>query len=388
MLLSWLNMTMMMVMNKKDFIQKLIFTVLFLLLIINPLKGRNYYIYVTAESQDEVHVVKFDGKKAVVIKDIPVGVWPLEIEGPHGLTISPDGKYWYLSLAHGFPFGHVYKYETGSDKMVDRVELGLFPATMQISAATGLLYVVNFNLHGEHEPSTVSIVDPEEMIEIKRVETGVMPHGSRLTNDGLKQYSVAMMSGMLYEIDVLQFDISRTLFTGRNKQTNMQHSMGSMDHNKPMKKHTKHKMPKEKPTWVYPHPADTHVYVVNNGIDNVVEIDLRKWAITRQFKTDKGPYNCEVSQNGKYLVVTYKSAAKTGIWDLNTGQELVRLKNTRRVTHGVVISPDSRYAFVSVEGIRGEPGSVDVFDLKKLTLVDHAEVGKQAGGIAFWKMVD
>ena len=357
-------------------------------MIINPLKGRNYYIYVTAESQDEVHVVKFDGKKAVVIKDIPVGVWPLEIEGPHGLTISPDGKYWYLSLAHGFPFGHVYKYETGSDKMVDRVELGLFPATMQISAATGLLYVVNFNLHGEHEPSTVSIVDPEEMIEIKRVETGVMPHGSRLTNDGLKQYSVAMMSGILYEIDVLQFDISRTLFTGRNKQTNIQHSMNSLDHNNPMKKHAMHKMPKEKPTWVYPHPADTHVYVVNNGIDNVVEIDLRKWAITRQFKTDKGPYNCEVSQDGKYLVVTYKSAAKTGIWDLNTGQELVRLKNTRRVTHGVVISPDSRYAFVSVEGIRGEPGSVDVFDLENLTLVDHAEVGKQAGGIAFWKMVD
>ena len=381
-------MTMMKRINKIDFIKKLIFIVLFLLLIINPLIGRDYYIYVTAESQDEVHVVKFDGKKVVVIKDIPVGVWPLEIEGPHGLTISPDGKYWYLSLAHGFPFGHVYKYETGSDKMVDRVELGLFPATMQISAATGLLYVVNFNLHGEHEPSTVSIVDPEEMIEIKRVETGVMPHGSRLTNDGLKQYSVAMMSGMLYEIDVLQFDISRTLFTGRNKPTNMQHSMNSMGHNKPMKKHAMHKMPKEKPTWVYPHPADTHVYVVNNGIDNVVEIDLRKWAITRQFKTDKGPYNCEVSQDGKYLVVTYKSAAKTGIWDLNTGLELVRLKNTRKVTHGVVISPDSRYAFVSVEGIRGEPGSVDVFDLENLTLVDYAEVGKQAGGIAFWKMED
>ena len=114
-------MTMMKRMNKIDFIQKLIFIVLFLLLIINPLIGRDYYIYVTAESQDEVHVVKFDGKKVVVIKDIPVGVWPLEIEGPHGLTISPDGKYWYLSLAHGFPFGHVYKYETGSDKMVDRV---------------------------------------------------------------------------------------------------------------------------------------------------------------------------------------------------------------------------------------------------------------------------
>ena len=79
-------MTMMKRMNKIDFIQKLIFTVLFLLLIINPLIGRDYYIYVTAESQDEVHVVKFDGKKVVVIKDIPVGVWPLEIEGPHHIT--------------------------------------------------------------------------------------------------------------------------------------------------------------------------------------------------------------------------------------------------------------------------------------------------------------
>ena len=382
---SWLNTTMIKTMNKSNYMQQLIITALFFLLTISPVTGRNYYIYVTAESQDEVHVVKFDGEKAAVIKDIPVGVWPLEIEGPHGLTISPDGKYWYLSLAHGFPFGHVYKYETGSDKMVDRVELGLFPATMQISTATGLLYVVNFNLHGEHEPSTISIVDPEEMIEVKRVETGVMPHGSRLTNDGLKQYSVAMMSGTLFELDVLQFKISRTLFTGRNKQMAMQ---GSMDHNKSMKKQTMHKMPKDKPTWVYPHPADTHVYVVNNGTDNVVEIDLSKWAITRQFKTDRGPYNCEVSQDGKYLVVTYKSAGKTGIWDLNTGQELVRLKNTRRVTHGVVISPDSRYAFVSVEGVRGEPGSVDIFDLGNLTLVDHAEVGKQAGGIAFWKMED
>ena len=355
---------------------------LFLKIFLNTLQGKEYYLYVTSESQDEVHLIMFDGEKGKVIKDIPVGVWPLEIEGPHGITISPDGKYWYLSLAHGFPYGHVYKYETGTDKLIDRVELGLFPATMQISNATGLLYVVNFNLHGEHEPSTISIVDTEEMIEVNRIETGVMPHGSRITNDGLKQYSVAMMSGTLYELDVLKFEISRTLFTGVKKHRHMNHSMGSMNH-KSMKTH---KMPMEKPTWVYPHPNDQYVYIVNNGADNVVEVDLNKWTITRKFNTDKGPYNCEVSPNGKYLVVTYKSAAKTGIWELKSGIELVRLKNTRRVAHGIVISPDNRYAFVSVEGVGGEPGSVDIIDLDKLDLIDHVEVGKQAGGIAFWKM--
>ena len=149
--------------------------VIFLLtvLLITPSLSRDYYIYATAESEDEVALVRFDGKKIHVEKRIPVGVWPIEIEGPHGINVSPNGDFWYLSMAHGIPFGHLYKYKTGSDELVDRVELGLFPATLQISPATGLLYVVNFNLHGGHdEVSTVSIVDPEEMIEIDRVETG------------------------------------------------------------------------------------------------------------------------------------------------------------------------------------------------------------------------
>ena len=40
-------------------------------------------------------------------------------------------------------------------------------------------------------------------------------------------------------------------------------------------------------------------------------------------------------------------ADKTAIWDLASGQDLAVIKNTRKVSHGVVISPDSRYVFVS-----------------------------------------
>ena len=175
--------------NMKKIFQFIISTIF----ILSTLIGGDYYIYCTAESEDEVALIRFDGKVAHVEKRIPVGVWPVEIEGPHGITVSPDGNYWYLSMAHGLPYGHLYKYKTGTDEMVDRVELGLFPATMGISNATGLLYIVNFNLHGGHsEASDVSIVDPEEMIEIDRVETGIMPHGSRLLNNGLMHYSVAM----------------------------------------------------------------------------------------------------------------------------------------------------------------------------------------------------
>jgi|TARA_B110000438_G_C15760188_1_gene626939 DNA-binding beta-propeller fold protein YncE len=374
--------------------------------------AKDYYIYCATESEDEVALIRFDGKKAYVEKRIPVGVWPVEIEGPHGITVSPDGDYWYLSMAHGNPFGHLYKYKTGSDELVDRVELGLFPATMEISKATGLLYIVNFNLHGGHtEASTVSIVDPDEMIEIERVETGIMPHGSRLLNNGLKHYSVAMMSGTLYEIDAMSMEVTRTMITSPPKMNSHSgHNMKKMDHsnmdhgnmkmgkNKKMSNKDKmgiaamgkmamnHDMPPEKPTWVTPHPKDNLIYVVNNGTDNVVEIDVKKWEVVRTFKTDKAPYNCEVSQDGRHLVVTYKGAAKTGVWDLKTGKEIAKFNNTRKVTHGVVISPDNRYAFVSVEGVGKEPGSVEIFDLKELKPVTVAEIGKQAGGIAFWKM--
>ena len=326
--------------------------------------SRAYYVYVTAESEDEVAVVRFDGDRAETIKRIPVGVRATEIEGPHGITISPDGRYWYLSMAHGIPFGRVYKFTTGQDRLVGEVQLGLFPATMQISPSTGLLFVVNFNLHGDPVPSSVSVVDAQTMTEVARIMTGPMPHGSRLSRDGLRHYSVAMMSGELFEIDGLGFNVRRRLFVGKDKRTGK---------------------PKPKPTWVQPHPDGRRIYVACNGSNEVVEVELDGWETRRRFPTAAGPYNLDITPDGGRLVVTYKSAGSTGFWDLKTGQELARVPNSRLVPHGIAITPDGRYAFVSVEGKGGQPGAVDVFDLNSLKRVATAEVGRQAGGIALWK---
>lgn len=366
------------------------------------LKAQDYYVYVAAESEDEVSLVKFDGKEARSVLDIPVGVWPAEIEGPHGLTVSPDGKYWFLTLAHGNPFGTIYKFSTETNQIVGQTTLGLFPATMQISTATGLLYCVNFNLHGDMVPSTVSVVDPETMTELKRITTGAMPHGSRISPDGMKHYSVAMMSGELFEIDALNLEVSRVLELdeavkdySKMDHGNMDHGKmdhGNMDHSKMDHSKMDHgqmsgmKHSKVKPTWVIPHPRENKVYVAGNGADEVLEVDLDLWQVTNRFATGKGPYNVEVSPDGQKMVVTYKSEGATGVWDLKTGEELAKIPNTRKVSHGIAITPDSRYAFVSVEGIGGEPGAVDVLDLQTLTKVASADIGKQAGGIAFWKV--
>lgn len=335
--------------------------------------AKDYHVYVAAESADQVYLVRFDGERAEAAQRIPVGRWPTEIEGPHGLTVDPSGEHWYLSMAHGMPYGTLYKYTTGDNRLVGEVELGLFPATMEISTDTGLLYCVNFDLHGDMSPSTVSIVDPVEMVEVARTKTGPMPHGSRLSPDGTRHYSCSMMADELYEIDAGTFEVTRRLY--------LDDGTGGLAR----KTSEGHHEAVTKPTWVDPHPGGERVYVCLNGSHQVVEVDLEEWRIERRFPTGKAPYNCAVSPDGALLAVTYKGGQTLGVWDLEEGTEAARLPSSRRVTHGVVISPDGRYAFVSSEGIGAEAGTVDVFDLERLELVATAEIGLQAGGIAFWK---
>ena len=358
--------------------RKVIF--LFFLFTSNILFAQDYFVYVAAESDDVVSLIKFDGKNAQEIEEIEVGVMPTEIEGPHGITVDPNGKYWYLSLAHGNPFGSLIKYSTQTNKPVGITKLGLFPASMQISTITGLLYCVNFNLHGDMVPSSVSVVDPESMVEIKQIKTGSMPHGSRISSDGLFQYSVAMMSGELFEIDAISLEVSRILDLEKKMDHNhtMHHSMksASMVHSN------------VKPTWVIPHPTNKFLYIAGNGSDEIIEVDLKKWVVSDRIKTGKGPYNVEISPNGKYLIATLKGEGSTAIWNLDDKKLLKVIKNTTTVSHGIAISPDNKFAFISLEGVGGEPGVVDVISLEEFKLVSFVKVGKQAGGIAFWKISD
>ena len=353
-----------------------IFLSVFISFTINDLVAQNYYLYVASESDDTVSLLKFDGKEINEEKRIDVGFYPTEIEGPHGITVDPNGKFWYLTLAHGNPYGKIIKYSTKDNIAIDQTTLGLFPASMQVSKITGFIYCVNFNLHGDMKPSSVSVIDAETMTEITKIKTGSMPHGSRISKDGLKQYSVAMMSGELFEIDALSLNVSRKLDLENHPL---------MDHSKVDTSDNKMKHSSVKPTWVIPHPSESLAYVAGNGSNEIIEINLNKWEITKRIKIEKNPYNVEISPNGNFMVATLKGNGKTAIWDLSTGNLIKLIKNSTSVPHGVAISSDSKYAFVSVEGKGGEPGIVDVIDLNKLLLIDKVEVGKQAGGIVFWK---
>lgn len=338
----------------------------------------NYWAYVANESSDIVSLVRFDGREVVEEKAIPVGFHPADLDGAHGITISPTGSHWYVSIAHGQPYGQIWQMETGTDQFVDSALVGLFPATMSLTPDGATLFVVNFNLHGDHVPSSVSVVFAPVMEEITQIETCIMPHGSRVSSDGKRHYSTCMMSDQLVESSVVDMRVERrmVLTGGKEQVIPADRSSASMD------------MASGeicKPTWVLLSPDDTHIYVPCNGRGDVLEIDAESMEVLRRFPTGAGPYNADITPDGGTLIVTLKGSQAVAIFDLETGQE-TRIKTTQPLTHGVSITPDGRFAFVSNESVGATRGTVDVIEIAARQIVASTELHYQPGGVAVWKM--
>jgi DNA-binding beta-propeller fold protein YncE len=284
------------------------------------------------------------------------------------------------------------KYAAKNDAVVGKARLGLFPATMDASPDGNFLYVVNFNLHGDMVPSSVSVVAADEMIEVKRIPTCTMPHGSRFNPQGTRHYSACMMDDTLVEIDTSTFKVSRHFLLTKGKE------MGLQGTPRPMaKEHTAHdagghglEPPKPgdvscSPTWAQPSSDGSAIYVACNKSSEIVEVAAATWKVTRRLQAGPGVYNLAVTKDHR-LIATNKRDPSVSVFDLKTGRELARIPTRRKVVHGAVVSPDDRYAFISVEGIGSEPGTVEIIDLETLKVVATVDVAEQAAGIDFWKM--
>ncbi len=365
--------------------------------------GTEYLVFAVSESADQVALLRFDGHTLRVDHTHKTGSMPSRLNGPHGIAVSPDGRYYYVSVAHGTPWGSLWKYTTVGDTLLGTVDLGMFPATVQVTPDGLFAFVVNFNLYGDMVPSSVSVVSTADMLEVARTPTCVMPHGSRINPRGTRQYSVCMMSDLLVELDVATFGVIKRFALSAAADTTVPETralptmaLPTMAHGEmpgtPGTQGTVEMPPPTahhvicSPTWAQPGVDGRRVYVACNKSSEILEVDLPSWTINRRFPAGDGVYNLAVTPDGRRLLATNKRGRSLSVFDLATGAEAARIPTTRGVVHGVVASPDGRYAFVTEEGVGGEPGTVEVFDLTTLRSVAAVDVGQQAAGIDFWKV--
>lgn len=355
-----------------------------------PADTNGYLVLVGSEATDEIALIRFTPSGGEVVRRHMVGINPVEPDGPHGMGVSPDGKSYFVSTAHGLPFGELSKF-SAEGGFVARTTLGLFPATLQVSPDGRWVYVVNANFHGDMVPSSVSVVAADEMVEVARIDTCTMPHGSRFNAAGTRHYSACMMDEQLVEIDATRLEVARrfvltkgnehAMAAGKLETGNGKQDSAAADHSGHGLAAPPAGSAKCTPTWAVPSPDGGTVYVACNAANDIVEIDVESWAMRRRIPAGEGVYNLAVTHDGSRIVATNKRGQSVSVFDAASGRELARIATIRRVVHGVVISHDDRYAFISVEGYGSEPGTVEMIDLKSLQRVASVDVGQMAGGI-------
>jgi DNA-binding beta-propeller fold protein YncE len=342
-----------------------------------PAPERDYLVLVAAEAVDEISLVRFGPAGAHIEHQHRIGLNRVDPDGPHGVAVAPDGRHYYVTTGHGTPHGHLWKYRTEDHTVAGRVELGLFPASLQVSPDGHYAYVVNFNLHGDMVPSSVSVVSTAQMVEIARLQTCTMPHGSRTNPEGTRHYSACMMDDVLVEIDTGELEVVRHFVLTAGGEHGLRGAPAGHGG------HANAAGGQCSPTWAATSPDGRRVYVACNAANDIVEIDAEAWTLLRRIPAGDGVYNLAVTGDGRLLVATNKRGNSVSVFEIASGRELARIPTLRPVVHGVAISDDSRYAFISVEGRGSMPGTVEVVDLRALVRVAAVDVGQMAGGIDF-----
>ena len=414
---------------------------------------RSYLFFVAVEGRDEVALLRFDAKGLRVEHRTPIGQLPGDPEsppemyrfevtepafptlngrnvllssahgfaperlapGPRHLTLSPDGRWYYVTTAHGFPNGLLLKMRIAADSSLapqppDTVrgqeQLGAVPDAVAISHDGLLAWVTGSGL-SDTDRSGVSIVYLNTMTEAGHIATCGVARGSRFTADGARHYSLCAATDVLVEIDAGAMKVSRQLSLGATDQRRCGAAALAM-------------------------VADgSRIFVSCSESNEIVEVDGRAWTVRRRVTVGAGPTALAVTSTGDRIVVIDRVGGAISLIDMSGGKEsatraapgtsTVQIDASYRNAYvqspggvrvdrvdvtgiilaaagfgaplpalqgipiGVATSSDGRFAFVTTARSDTDPGTITVIDLASHLVVASLDFGRRLAGVAFWK---
>ncbi len=323
-----------------------------------PAAGQGRYLVgVVSESGDRLTWLRPEGGTLAVDRIVPLGLRPADLDGPHGLAIAPDQRSYYVTMAHGTPFGSVWRLDAATDSVLGRAEAWRFPSSLAPAGDGTWLFVANSDFHGPRPAvNPVSIIHTPTMTTVRQLPACDMPHGMRASGDGRRVYLACMHDDLVLELDAERLEPARRLPVGADHDC--------------------------MPTWVSVSPDDTRLYVACQAAGTLRVFDRATLAPLATVPVGSGAYQAEPSPDGRWVLVTNKAGRSVSVVDAAALVERARIPTTKPVVHGIAYSPDGRYGYISCESVGADPGSVDIIDLDALTLSGSVAVPAQPAGIA------
>lgn len=308
------------------------------------------YIYTANESGSISKIDAATNKVVETIKD----------EGSaHNVQVSPDGKIFAYTLAvmmeegqmeHGSMNmnGSVVFYDVETGKEIERVEVGKHPAHVVFTKDGKYVLVAN------NEDNNVSIIDAKTYKLINNVAVGKGPHGFRISSDSKYAYVVNMGEDTVSVVDIENNKELKKIKVGNTPITTG--------------------ITKDGKTLVITLNAENAVAIVDLDTDKVEKV-----------RVGVGPAQLYLDSEDKYVFVanqgTEENPSNTvSKIDLST-KKVVATIETGKGSHGVVVSPDNKYVYVT----NMFEDTVSVIDNTANKVIATIPVDGEPNGISFKK---
>lgn len=213
-------------------------------------------------------LVSIDTKTKKIINEINFE------NGVHGIDISPDGKYLYVSSMNGLGKGEgiVTVINTENMEKITEVKTGGGPAHVAVKPDGSQVWVANVN------GNTVAALDAKTNTLIKTISVGEVPNEVAMSPDGNWVFVANVNSDFITVIDANKLETVKTISAGKA------------------------------PHGVTVSPDGSELWVANNKSNDVSIIDIETFKLKATIPTGSYANHVGFSQDGKWAYVTNRQS--------------------------------------------------------------------------------
>jgi DNA-binding beta-propeller fold protein YncE len=330
----------------------------------------------------------------------PVGDNPVELEGPHHIAASPDGKYLYVNLSNVVPGsgsgphgshgtgtvpGSLLKLDARSGQELGETPVDRSPGDVILSSDGKTAYVTHYDLlrlttqistmpdQPEAGFSDLAIIDTDTMVRLSMIPVCPTAHGEGLSADGKTLYTVCALSDELAVIDVSNPrapTVTKKLYVGPSP---------GVPGNPNYAPYALAVSPTTGLVWISDNKGDLRIYnPVAGAMDDAHAILLGDVVMFGAFTKDGSTLYVARQGDGDWV-----SRIDTATFTPR-GVALPLPESACLNAHAVQLAPDEQTLIVVCEGDHVKiPGSIAYVDTQAFALHLGVQVGMFADGAAY-----
>lgn len=316
-------------------------------------------LYVTSGFTDEIHVL--DARDGTTLRTVSLDRRRTETDEPHGVTVSPDGRHWYATLAHGHPT--LWKFETDGDRLVGRLQLDMpGAARVELTPDSRRAFIPDYWRGGPGEDGRVAVVDVHDLTVAALPVVCPAPHHAAVDPAGTR---VAVTCSLSDEIVLMDAASTATL---ARVPAGPAPAAGT---------------PRHTPMNVAWSPDGARFFATMAGSGEVRAFS-RGGQPEGAVAVGRMPAQIAGSADGRVLVVANRRGGSVSVVDPATLTEVRRIGLAGAAfAHGVALDPTGEVAYVTWEGRIDEPGGVAALRTGTGEVLWRREVGVFTLGIAY-----